>query len=75
MERIVIIDHETHQLYIEDVDEDVLQEQYGGEEEAYIKDKYNLEGDFSWDYIVNAQYRHNDYSDPIEIDFEGLVKN
>ena len=55
MERLAIIDHSTHKLYVEDVDDEVLQ-QYGGEEEKYIEDMYNFEGDYSWDYIVEAEY-------------------
>ena len=42
MERLVIIDHETHRLYIEDVDEEMLERDYEGSEEAYIEDTYEL---------------------------------
>ena len=55
MERIVIIDHDEHKLYIEDIPESVLNEQYDGEEEKYIEDMYDLEH-YSWDYITDALY-------------------
>lgn len=54
MERIVIIDHEDHCLYIEDISDADL-EAYGGSEEEYIKDNYNLEN-YSWDFITYIGY-------------------
>lgn len=66
MERLVIIDHETHQLYIEDVSEEEI-EKYGGEQE-YIEENYFLEGDYSWDYITDIQYFPQGEADPIEIE-------
>lgn len=56
MERIAIISHDSHTLFIEDVDETLLQEKYNGEEEAYIKDNYCISDNFSWDYITSTQY-------------------
>ena len=60
MERIAIIDHVNHVLYIEDIDDDVLEKEYNGEEEAYIRDNYACtKGDdalWSWDYITDAEY-------------------
>ena len=38
MERIAILDHDEHKLYVEDIDEDVLNNQYWGEEERYIRE-------------------------------------
>ena len=55
MERIAIIDHDEHRLYIEDIPESVLNEQYDGEEEKYIEDMYDLEH-YAWDYITDALY-------------------
>ena len=55
MERIAIIDHDEHRLYIEDIPESVLNEQYDGEEEKYIEDMYDLEN-YSWDFITEADY-------------------
>lgn len=73
IERIVIIDHEDHVLYIEDVPVDQLEKYYHGEEEDYIKDNYPDLQDkfFTWDYIQNATYIPYDY-DPIEINFSEL---
>jgi hypothetical protein len=71
--RIAIIDHNEHELLIEDINEQVLEEKYGGDEQAYINDNYTFEGDYSWDWITDTQYYPEDYSDPIEIDFEDLI--
>ena len=71
MERIAILDHDTHILFVEDIDEDILNNQYWGEEERYIKDNYNLKN-YSWDYIVDAQYFPEGESDPYEINFEDI---
>ena len=40
MTRIAIIDHDAHNLIVEDIDDEILESKYGGEEEAYIKDNY-----------------------------------
>lgn len=72
MERIAIIDHETHTLFIEDIDEDILEKKYGGEEEAYIKDTYDLSDNWSWEYIVHTEYIPID-DDPIVVEFEDLL--
>lgn len=72
MERIAIIDHETHTLFIEDIDEEVLEKKYGGEEEAYIADTYDLSDNFTWEYIVETEYIPMD-DDPISVDFEDLL--
>ena len=56
MERLLIIDHETHKAFIEDVDEEMLQIEYGGSEEAYIKDTYELGKHWTWDYITEIEY-------------------
>ena len=50
MARIAIIDHVTHDLWVEDIKDDVLKaEPYNGSEQAYIEDNYTFEGDGSWD--------------------------
>lgn len=72
MERIAIIDHDSHCLYVEDIDEEVLYEKYNGEEEDYIKDNYNLKN-FSWDFITETEYYPNDDNDPISVEFEDLL--
>ncbi len=74
MERLAILDHANHKLYIEDVSEETL-EQYGGEEEKYIEDTYEFDGDYSWDYIVETEYLPNDNDgDFIDIDFNSLAQ-
>mgnify|MGYP006988837050 CR=1 FL=1 len=76
MERIAVIDHETHTLFVEDVDEKLLSEKYNGEEEAYIKDNYYTlgRGNFSWDYISDAQYiPDNEKGEVYDIDFKQLT--
>ena len=74
MERLAIIDHSAHRLYIEDVSEEILQ-QYGGEEEKYIEDIYEFDGDYSWDYIVETEYLTVDSDgDFIDIDFNSLAQ-
>lgn len=73
IERIVIINHSSHRLYVEDIDMDVIEKDYDGNEIDYIRDTYNFSDndDWTWDYIVDAQYIPLD-SDPIDIPFEEL---
>ena len=66
MERIVIIDHENHCVFIEEIDEEFLELRYGGEEEKYILDNYDLGHPWSWEYITEATYIPKD-GDPIDI--------
>ena len=73
MERIVIIDHDSHTLFIEDLDEDELEKKYGGEEEEYIKDNYNLGKNWSWEFITRIEYYPCDYQDPIELEPKDLL--
>jgi hypothetical protein len=69
MERLVIIDHETHNLYIEDVDEEMLERDYEGSEEAYIEDTYSLGKHWSWDFVTNIEYiPMADDGDPITLE-------
>lgn len=70
--RIAIIDHDTHTLFVEDINDEILQGQYGGEEQNYIDDNYTFEGEYSWDWITDTQYFSEDYSMPIEINFEDI---
>ncbi len=68
----MIIDHSTHELYVEDVTEEMLSH-YNAEEEAYIKDNYDFssDDDFSWDYIVDAYYMSEEMdSEFLQIDFK-----
>lgn len=70
MTRLAIIDHNEHILIVEDVTDEMLAK-YNGEEQAYIEDNYDLEN-YSWDYIVEADYIPSDESMPIKIDFENI---
>lgn len=75
MERIAIIDHEHHRLYIEDINEEILNEKYHGNEEEYIKDNYDLGTDnYTWDYIVGTEYfPDEDDQAPIDVEFSDLL--
>ena len=73
MRRIAIIDHNDHELLIEDINEQELEEKYGGDEQAYINDNYTFEGDYSWDWITDTQYFEEGETDPIEVEFKDLV--
>ena len=67
MERLVIIDHAAHTLFIEDVADEQLKK-YNGEEEAYIRDNYTFEDDWSWDYVTDIEYIPEDDATPIELE-------
>lgn len=69
--KIAVIDHDSHTLYVEDINDDILQGQYGGEEQLYIDDNYSTEN-YSWDYIVDTQYFSEVDKTPVEINFEEL---
>jgi hypothetical protein len=71
MRRLAIINHTNHTLYVEDINEEILEGQYGGDEQLYIDENYNLE-DYSWDYIIDAQYFPESEKTPIEINFEDI---
>lgn len=71
MRRIAIIDHTNHTLFVEDVNEEILEDQYGGDEQKYIDENYNLKN-YSWDYIIDAQYFPESEKTPIEINFEDI---
>ena len=73
MRRIAIIDHNEHELLIEDVNEQELEERYGGDEQAYINDNYTFEGDYSWDWITDTQYFPEGDPDPIEVEFKNFI--
>ena len=71
MRRIAIIDHTNHTLFVEDINEEILEGQYGGDEQMYIDDNYSLK-DYSWDWITDVQYIPEFDKDPIEINFEDI---
>lgn len=64
MERIAIIDHNEHQLYVEDVSDEELAK-YNGDEEKYIEDNYDIEN-YSWDYVTELLYLQG--SDVVELE-------
>lgn len=73
MRRLAIIDNVTHTLYVEDVNEEILEGQYGGEEQLYIEDNYDLE-EYSWDWIIETQYFPEFDKTPIDINFEEMIE-
>jgi len=73
MTRIAIIDHDEHQVYIEDLTDEMLAP-YNGDEQKYIDDNYDLEN-YSWDYITDILYLPNDSDgDILEVDIEKGIK-
>ena len=72
MRRLAIINHADHTLMVEDVNENELQDNYGGDEQAYIDANYTIEGEYSWDWITDAEYYKEGESNPIEIDFDEI---
>lgn len=72
MERIAILDHVEHRLYIEDISDEML-DKYKNNIFAYINDYYDCEN-FTWEYITEAHYipLPPPYDDPIEINFNAL---
>ena len=73
MRRIAIIDHCDHELFIEDINEQELEEKYGGEEEKYIEDNYSFAGEYSWEWITDTEYYPEGQSDPVEVEFTDWV--
>jgi hypothetical protein len=76
MERIIIIDHADHKVYIEDLTDEKLAK-YDGSEQDYIDDNYTFLGDYSWDYVTEVNYLIEDYDKDdsyffTNIDFENL---
>ena len=71
--RIAVIDNESHTLFVEDINDEILEGQYGGDEQLYIDDNYSLK-DYSWDYIVDTQYIPEGDKTPVEINFEDYCK-
>ena len=69
--RIAIIEHKSHTLYVEDINNEILEGQYGGDEQLYIDENYSLE-EYSWDYITDAQYFPESEKTPIEINFKDI---
>lgn len=73
MRRIAIIDHASHELMVEDINEQELEAKYGGDEQKYIDDNYTFNGDYSWDWITDTQYFPEGDPDPLEIEFKCFI--
>jgi hypothetical protein len=73
MRRIAIIDHASHELMIEDINEQELENQYGGDEQKYIDENYTFEGDYSWDWITDTQYFPECESNPVDVEFTDWI--
>jgi len=71
IERIAIIDHDNHNLIIDDVDMDILEEKYHGKEEMYISSTYDLDN-YSWDYIINISHFPAE-EEPIDLEIESWI--
>ena len=71
MVRLAIIDHASHELMIEDVNDADIEA--AGDEQAYINQNYTFDGDYSWDYIVDTEYYPEGESDPMEVEFTELL--
>jgi hypothetical protein len=72
MRRVVIIDHNSHTLFVEDINEEVLKGQYNNDIEMYVHGSYYPTDDLSWGQINDAQYIPEFEKDPIEINFEDI---
>ena len=73
MRRIAIIDHNEHDLIIEDINEEVLEKEYGGDEQKYIDDNYDIEN-YSWDYITGSYYIDCEDPDPREMNIKKSIE-
>lgn len=74
MERLIIINHSTHEVFFEDVTDEML-EPYNGEEQAYIDNNYTTEDGISWDYVKGV-YNVVGNGDSIDfIDLEDYLDN
>ena len=64
MERIAILDHDNHTLFIEDIPDEMLDSPEWDGEESYILNNYDIER-FSWEFITDAYYYPEGYHSPI----------
>ena len=69
MKRIAVIDKSSKSLWVEDVTNEDL-EKYNGSIEEYVKDTYDLSGDFAFSEILEADYVPAVYKMPTEIVFD-----
>ena len=54
MKKLVIIDHDSHEAYIETLTEEILTA-CGGDVRTFIKKNYNLKN-YSWDCVTLIHY-------------------
>lgn len=54
--RIAVINHSSHEVFIEDIPNNYLEKEYGGEIQDYINTTYDDAENLSWDYIIGAFY-------------------
>lgn len=66
--RIAIIDHETHELWVEDIENEELDNLYDGEIQEFIDANYS--GFIDWDFIIGAEYVPSDHASTNKIIFE-----
>lgn len=60
---IAIISHSAHELIIDVVDVEELENKYDGDEQAYIDDNYLIDGDYTWDWITDITKYTNSKGD------------
>lgn len=72
MRRIAIINHATQTLFVEDINEEILEGQYNNDIEMYVQDNYYHTDDLSWGQINDAQYITEFEKAPIEVNFEDI---
>jgi hypothetical protein len=73
MRKIAIIDHNEHSLYVEEINEEVLEKEYGGDIQKYVDDNYGIEN-YSCDWVKDSYYLpDNGDGDFMEVDFSTLV--
>lgn len=65
MERLVIINHSTHNVIFDDVTDEML-EQYNGSEQDYIDANYATD-DISWDYVAGV-YKATEDGDFVDLE-------
>ena len=70
--RIAIINCATQTLFVEDINEEILEGQYNNDVEMYIHDNYYPTDDLVWGCINDAQYIPEFDKDPIEINLEDI---
>ena len=57
---------------VEDIPDDILKKKYGGDEQKYIDDNYDIEN-YSWDYITESLFLPAGEYDFYDIDFDTIL--